>query len=58
MTLEAKIQPVVTGRKDIYQLLLTFLTKVTGWSRSTTNFYTLIGQNLTGEFMRKIYAAC
>jgi len=21
------------------------------------NFYTLIGQNLTGEFMRKIYAA-
>ena len=26
-------------------------------SRSTSNFYTLIGQNLTGEFMRKIYAA-
>ena len=39
------------------QLLLTFLTKVTRWSRSTSNFYTLIGQNLTGEFMRKIYAA-
>ena len=38
-------------------LLLTFLTKVTRWSRSTSNFYTLIGQNLTGEFMRKIYAA-
>ena len=39
------------------QLLLTFLTKVTGWSRCTSNFYALIGQNLTGEFMRKIYAA-
>ena len=39
------------------QLLLTFLTKVTRWSRSTSNFYALIGQNLTGEFMRKIYAA-
>ena len=36
---------------------LTFLTKVTRWSRSTSNFYALIGQNLTGEFMRKIYAA-
>ena len=39
------------------QLLRTFLTKVTRWSRSTSNFYALIGQNLTGEFMRKIYAA-
>ena len=39
------------------QLLLTFLTKVTSWSRSTANFYALIGQNLTGELMRKIYAA-
>ena len=38
------------------QSLLTFLT-VTRWSRSTFNFYVLIGQNLTGEFMRKIYAA-
>ena len=27
------------------------------WSRSTSNFYALIGQNLTGEFVRKIYAA-
>ena len=27
------------------------------YSRSTSNFYALIGQNLTGEFMRKIYAA-
>ena len=34
-----------------------FLTTVTRWSRSTSNFYALIGQNLTGEFMRKIYAA-
>ena len=39
------------------QLLLTFLTMVTRWSRSTSNFYALIGQNLIGEFMRKIYAA-
>ena len=39
------------------QLLLTFLTMVTRWSRSTSNFYALIGQNSTGEFMRKIYAA-
>ena len=39
------------------QLLLTFLTMVTRWSRSTSNFYALIGQNLTGESMRKIYAA-
>ena len=39
------------------QLLLTFLTMFTRWSHSTSNFYALIGQNLTGEFMRKIYAA-
>ena len=38
------------------QSLLTFLT-VMRWSRSTSNFYVLIGQNLTGEFMWKIYAA-
>ena len=37
------------------QMLLTFLTIVTRWSRSTSNFYSLIGQKLTGEFMRKIY---
>ena len=34
-----------------------FLTIVMRWPRSTSNFYALIGQNLTGEFMRKIYAA-
>ena len=39
------------------QLLMTFLTMVTRWSRSTSNFYALIGQNLTGQFMRKIYAS-
>ena len=39
------------------QSLLTFLTILTRWSRSTSNFHALIGQNLTGEFMRKIYAA-
>ena len=38
------------------QLLLTFLIKVTRWSHSTSNFYALIGQNLTGEFMWTIYA--
>ena len=38
------------------QSLFTFLT-VTRWSRSTSSFYVLIGQNLTGEFMRKIFAA-
>ena len=27
------------------------------WSHSKSNFYTLIGQNLTGEFMRTNYAA-
>ena len=32
------------------QLLWTFLTKVTRWSRSTSNFYALVGQNLTGAF--------
>ena len=39
------------------QLLLTLLTMVARWSRSTSNFYALIGQNLTGEFKWKIYAA-
>ena len=38
------------------QSLLTSLT-VTHWSRSTSNSYVLIGQNLTGKFMQKIYAA-
>ena len=37
-------------------MLLT-LTIVTRWSRSTCNFYALIGQKLTGEFIRKMYAA-
>ena len=39
------------------QLLLTLLAMITRWSRSSSNFYAVIGQNLTGEFMRKIYAA-
>ena len=38
-------------------MLLTFLTMVTHWSRSKSKFFALIGQNLTGEFMRIIYAA-
>ena len=36
-----------TGGKD----------RILPWSRSTSNFYTLIGQNLTSELMWKIYAA-
>ena len=35
----------------------TFFTKVKCWSLSTSDFYALIGQNLTGEFMWKINAA-
>ena len=38
-------------------LLLTLLAMVTLWSSSTSNFYALIGQKLTGELMLKIYAA-
>ena len=39
------------------QFLLTLLTMITRWSRYSSNYYAVIGQNLTGEFMRKIYAA-
>ena len=39
------------------KLLLTFLTMVTRWSRPKSTSYVLIGQKLTGEFMRKNYAA-
>ena len=38
------------------QLLLTLLTMITRSSHSSSHFYAVIGQNLTGEFMRKIYA--
>ena len=38
-------------------MLFTFLTIVTRWSPLHVNFYAMIGQNLTGEFMRKTYAA-
>ena len=38
-------------------MLFTFLTILTRWLRSTSNSYALIGQNLTGEFTQKIYAA-
>ena len=40
-----------------FYMFLTFLTIVTRGSRSTSNFYALIGQNLTGVIMRKIYAS-
>ena len=39
------------------QLLLTLLTTMTRWSHFSFNFCAVIGKNLTGEFMRKIYAA-
>ena len=39
------------------QSLLTLLAMITRCSRSSSNFYAVIGQNLTGEFIRKIYAA-
>ena len=55
LTSDGKFQPAVYRQER--QLLLTFLTMVTRWSRSTSTFYALIGQNLTGELMRKIYAA-
>ena len=29
----------------------------TRWSPAMSNFYALIGQNLTGEFLAEIYAA-
>ena len=54
-TSEAKIQPAVTGRE--IQLLLIFLIMVTRWSRSSSKFYALIDQNLTGLLMWKFYAA-
>ena len=38
-------------------MLCTFLTIVTCLSCSLPNFYALIGQNLPGEFKRKIYTA-
>ena len=49
LTSDAKIQLAFTCS--------TFLTIVTHWSRFISNFYSLIGQNLTGEFLRKIDAA-
>ena len=39
------------------QLLLTLLTMITHWPRSSSYFYAVIGQNLPGEFMRKFHAA-
>ena len=49
LTPDAKIQPAFTCS--------TFLTIVTHWSRSKSNFYALIGENLTGEIKRKIDSA-
>jgi len=49
-----KFSQLLKGGKTV---AFDFVTMVTRWSRSTSNFYALIGQNLTGKFMRKIYAA-
>ena len=40
-----------------YRQGMTFIAMVIRWSRSMSNFNALIGQNLKGELMRKIYAA-
>ena len=53
LTSDAKIQPVFYK----YRRGRPFFTMVKHWSRSMSNFYVLIGQNLTHEFMWKIYAA-
>ena len=42
-----------TGREDLFLPW----SSVSHALRSTSNFYALIGPDLTGEFMRKIYAA-
>ena len=36
------------------QLLLTLLAMIKRWSRSSSNFYAVIGQNLTGGFMHHL----
>ena len=58
-TIEILISNWPRRRKSsqLRQSLLTILTMVTRWSRSSSKFYALIVQNLTGEFLRKIYAA-
>ena len=56
LSTDAKIQPAIFYRQG-GQLLLIFLPMVTLWLCSTCNFYGLSGQNLTGEFTRKIYSA-
>ena len=49
-----KFSHLLQGGKSV---AFDFVTMVTRWSRSTSNFYALIGQNSTGDFMRKIYAS-
>ena len=56
LTSDAKIQPAITGRAR-EAVALTFSRYGHAWSRSTSNSYALIGHNLTGDFMQKIYAA-
>ena len=47
LTSDEKIQAAIASRKDSCFWLLDTATR---WSRSTSNFYALIGQKLTGEF--------
>ena len=56
LTSEAKIQPVFTGKEDT-PVAFDFSHQGHALVTLYVHFYALIGQNLTGEFMRKIYAA-
>ena len=47
LTADEKIQAAIASRKDSCFWLLATATR---WSRSTSNFYALIGQKLIGEF--------
>ena len=48
VTSEAKIQLVFTGREDM-PVSFDFSQQGQRWSRSTTNFYAVIGQDLTAS---------
>ena len=53
LTSDPKIQPAITGKTVAFDFAHHGHALVTLY----VNFYALIGQNLTGELMRKIYAA-
>ena len=52
LTSDVRIKPAFTDREVVFDLSHDGHALVTRWSRSTSSFYALIGQNLTGEFMR------